>query len=107
MPGDLDIVFGKGIDKIGYIVDIGVEDGIIEKAGSFFTYKEERFQGKDKFKEYLLNTPEIALEIENLIREKHNCKSLANDNTNNNNTETKEAKETKEKEEKKEKKTKK
>ena len=104
---EFDIVFGKGIDKIGYIVDIGVEDGIIEKAGSFFTYKEERFQGKDKFKEYLLNTPEIALEIENLIREKHNCKSLAKENTNTETKETKEAKETKEKEEKKEKKTKK
>ena len=97
---EFDIVFGKGIDKIGYLVDIGVADGIIEKAGSFFTYKEERFQGKDKFKEYLLNTPEKALEIENLIREKHNCKPLSKEDRN---TDI----ENKEKEEKKEKKTKK
>ena len=69
-------MFGVGIDKVGYLVDIGVADGFIEKAGSFFTYKEERFQGKDKFKEYLANTPEVAREIENLIREKHGCKKL-------------------------------
>ncbi len=71
---EFDILFGIGIDKFGYITDIGVNDGIIEKAGSFFTYKNERFQGKDKFKEYLANTPEIAEEIENIIREKHGCK---------------------------------
>ena len=69
-------MFGVGIDKTGYLVDMGVADGFIEKAGSFFTYKDERFQGKDKFKEYLANTPEVAYEIENLIREKHGCKKL-------------------------------
>ncbi|MBQ3943968.1 MAG: recombinase RecA [Elusimicrobia bacterium] len=73
---EFDIMFGVGIDKTGYLVDIGVADGFIEKAGSFFTYKDERFQGKDKFKEYLANTPEVAYELENLIREKHGCKKL-------------------------------
>ena len=68
---EFDIVFGIGIDKTGYLVDIGVNDGFIEKAGAFYTYKEERFQGKDKFKEFLNANPQVALEIENAIREKH------------------------------------
>ncbi len=73
---EFDIVFGQGIDKTGYLIDIGVNDGIIEKAGSFYTYKDERFQGKDKFKDFLANNVEVATELESLIREKHGLKPL-------------------------------
>ncbi len=73
---EFDIVFGQGIDKTGYLIDIGVNDGIIEKAGSFYTYKDERFQGKDKFKDFLANNAELSYELENLIREKHGLKAV-------------------------------
>lgn len=73
---EFDIVFGQGIDKTGYLIDIAVNDGIIEKAGSFYTYKDERFQGKDKFKDFLANNVELSYELENTIREKHGLKPL-------------------------------
>ena len=68
-------MFGIGIDKYGYLIDIGVNDGIIDKAGAFFSYNEEKIgQGRENSKQYLMEHPEIAQEIENYIREKHSCK---------------------------------
>lgn len=72
---EFDIMFGIGIDKYGYLLDIGVNDGIIDKAGAFFSYNGEKIgQGRENSKQYLMEHPEIAQEIENYIREKHSCK---------------------------------
>ena len=72
---EFDIMFGIGIDKYGYLLDIGVNDGIVDKAGAFFSYKGEKIgQGRENSKQYLAEHPEIAQEIEDLIREKHSCK---------------------------------
>lgn len=72
---EFDIMFGIGIDKYGYLLDIGVSDGIVDKAGAFFSYKGEKIgQGRENSKQYLAEHPEIAQEIEDLIREKHSCK---------------------------------
>ncbi|AKL97756.1 recombinase RecA [Endomicrobium proavitum] len=68
---EFEIIFGVGIDKMGYLIDIGVNDAIIDKAGAFFSYKGERLgQGRDNVKVYLTEHPEIAAEIEEKIRAK-------------------------------------
>jgi recombination protein RecA len=68
---EFEIVFGQGIDKFGYLIDIAVKDGIIEKAGAFFNYKGERLgQGRENVKTYLSENRIIAEEIEAKIKEK-------------------------------------
>jgi recombination protein RecA len=68
---EFEIIFGHGIDKLGYLIDMGVNDEIIEKAGAFFSYKGERLgQGKDNVKIYLSENPAVAEEIELRIRKK-------------------------------------
>jgi recombination protein RecA len=66
-----DIMYGVGISREGEVVDLGSEHNIIEKSGAWYSYNGERIgQGKDNAREYLRERPELALEIENLIREK-------------------------------------
>lgn len=66
---EFDILYGKGISKIGEIIDIGVNLDIVQKSGSWFSYGETRLgQGKDKVRDYLLENPDIADEIEQKIR---------------------------------------
>lgn len=66
-----DIMYGTGISKVGTMLDTGVEMGIIDKAGSWYSYGEERLgQGRENVKEYLTNNPNIYDEIEKKIREK-------------------------------------
>jgi recombination protein RecA len=68
---EFEIIFGQGIDKLGYLIDMGVNDNIIEKAGAFFSYNGERLgQGRDNVKAFLSENPVIAQEIETKIREK-------------------------------------
>ena len=68
---EFDIIFGKGICKIGNILDVAVNLNIVNKAGSWFSFKEEKLgQGRDKAKEYLTEHPEVLQEIETLVREK-------------------------------------
>ena len=67
---EFDIVFGKGISKIGNILDVAVNLDIVKKAGAWFSYKEEKLgQGREKAKEYLEQNPEILAEVETLVRE--------------------------------------
>ena len=68
---EFDIIFGKGICKIGNILDVAVDLDIVKKAGSWFSFNEEKLgQGRDKSKEFLANNPEILNTIETLVREK-------------------------------------
>lgn len=67
---EFDIMYGQGISKEGEIVDLGVEHNIIKKSGSWFSYGDTKIgQGRDTVKQMLLDNPELALEIENKIRE--------------------------------------
>jgi recombination protein RecA len=67
---EFDIVFGEGISKIGEIIDMGVEMGILNKSGSWFSYGDNKIgQGRDAVKNFLIDNPEFAAEIENKIRE--------------------------------------
>jgi len=66
---EFDIVFGEGISKIGEIIDMGVEMGILTKSGSWFSYGENKIgQGRDAVKNFLIDNPEFAAEIESRIR---------------------------------------
>jgi recombination protein RecA len=65
-----DILYGEGISRQGEVVDLGSELNIVEKSGAWYSYNGERIgQGKDNAREFLRAHPEMALEIENKIRE--------------------------------------
>jgi recombination protein RecA len=66
---EFDIMYGKGISKHGELIDLGVAADIIDKAGAWFSYNDQRIgQGKENAKKYLKDNPDTALEIENKIR---------------------------------------
>ncbi len=68
---EFDIIYGEGISKVGEIIDMGVEMGIIQKSGSWFSYNSDKLgQGRESVKQLMLDNPEMATEIENKIREK-------------------------------------
>ena len=68
---EYDIIYGKGISNEGCVIDLAVEYGIIQKSGSWFSYKEDKIgQGKENVKAFLERNPELCEEIENLVKEK-------------------------------------
>lgn len=68
---EFDIVFGEGVSKVGEIIDMGVELGIVNKSGSWFSYESTKLgQGRDTVKELLRDNPELSNEIETKIRVK-------------------------------------
>jgi recombination protein RecA len=68
---EFDIIYGEGISKVGEIIDMGVELGIVQKSGSWFSYNNDKLgQGRDAVKQLMLDNPEMANEIEAKIREK-------------------------------------
>lgn len=69
---EFDIMYGEGISKEGSIVDAGVNAGIINKAGSWFSYNDIKLgQGRENAKEFLRQNPEIYQEIEDTVRKKY------------------------------------
>ena len=67
---EFDIMFGEGISKVGEILDLGVKLGAVQKSGAWFNYGEMRLgQGRDNAKAYLKEHPEVADEIEKIVRE--------------------------------------
>ena len=65
---EFDIMYGQGISKAGEVVDLGVENNVIQKSGSWFSYGETRLgQGRDSVKQLLLDNPEMMDEIEGKI----------------------------------------
>ena len=68
-----DIMYGEGISKAGEIIDLGVEQEIIKKSGSWYSYNDTKIaQGRDSAKQFLLDNPEVAEEIELLVKAKYN-----------------------------------
>ncbi|MES2882638.1 MAG: recombinase RecA [Bacteroidota bacterium] len=68
---EFDLVYGEGISKIGEILDMGVEMGIVQKSGSWFSYNTDKLgQGREGVKSLLKDNPALADEIEGKIREK-------------------------------------
>ena len=67
---EFDVMYGKGISKIGEILDLGVELNILKKSGSWFSYGETRLgQGRDSIKNLLLDNPELTEELEKKIKD--------------------------------------
>ena len=68
---EFEIMYGHGISREGEIIDLGVEEDIVEKSGSWYSYGTDRIgQGKENAREYLIEHPEVADEIESKLREK-------------------------------------
>jgi len=68
---EFDIIFGEGISKMGEVLDMGVEYGIIQKSGSWFSYEGNKLgQGRDAVKQLLNDNPEVAAEVEGKIKAK-------------------------------------
>jgi len=67
---EFDIVYGKGISKVGEIIDLGVDFEIIKKSGSWFSYDDTKLgQGREAVKSLLLDNPELMDELEQKIKE--------------------------------------
>lgn len=65
-------MFNEGISKVGDILDIATELGVIEKRGAFYRYQEEALgQGRENAKQYLRENPRLAMRLENIIREEY------------------------------------
>ncbi len=75
---EFQILYGEGISRLGEVIDMGVKEGLVNKAGAWYSYNGERIgQGKENVRTYLKEHPEMAAEIENLLREKLLPKSVA------------------------------
>jgi recombination protein RecA len=67
---EFDILFGEGISRLGEVIDMGVEAKVIEKSGAWYAYNGEKIgQGRDNSREFLRENPDLAIEIENKVRE--------------------------------------
>jgi len=66
---EFDILYDEGISKVGDVLDLGSEMGLIEKRGSFYSYRDERIgQGRENAKQYLREHPEVAADLEAAVR---------------------------------------
>jgi len=76
---EFDILYGEGISRLGEILELGVQAGVVEKSGAWYAYKKDRIgQGKDNAREYLKEHPELAAELEAKIRVKLGIANPAN-----------------------------
>ncbi len=68
---EFDILYGQGISKEGELIDMGIKSGIVEKSGSWFSYRDQRIgQGKENVRQFMKENPKVAAEIEAAIRAK-------------------------------------
>ncbi|HET7307641.1 MAG TPA: recombinase RecA [Gammaproteobacteria bacterium] len=68
---EFEILYGQGISRQGEVIDLGVENGLIDKAGAWYSYNGDRIgQGKDNARQYLIEHPDVQTEIEQAIRTK-------------------------------------
>ena len=67
---EFDLMYGKGISKIGCLLDVAIENNIVEKSGSWFSYGDQKIgQGKENVKAYLEQNQELRNEIESKVKE--------------------------------------
>lgn len=81
---EFDILFGIGISREGSLIDVGVDEGIVKKSGSWFTYESDQLgQGKENARKFLSDNPDIAVEIEQKILSKLTASATSADEVNN------------------------
>jgi len=69
---EFDIMYNEGISKVGDILDIATELGLVEKRGAFYRYQDAQIgQGRENAKQFLRENPALALRLENLVRQEH------------------------------------
>ena len=69
---EFDIMYGTGISNMGCVLDLAVENGFVQKSGSWFSYNDEKIgQGRDKAMEFLKSNPDVFKELDAKIREKY------------------------------------
>jgi recombination protein RecA len=74
---EFDMIYGEGISKEGSILDQAVEQGLVEKSGTWFTYKNERIgQGRENAKRFLKENPQILAELEARVRQTLGLKAV-------------------------------
>jgi recombination protein RecA len=67
---EFDILYGKGISREGSLIDVGVDQGFIKKSGAWFTYEGDQIgQGRENARQFLMDNPDVALDIEKRIRD--------------------------------------
>jgi recombination protein RecA len=75
---EFDIMYGTGISREGDVIDLGSQDGIVEKSGAWYAFKGERIgQGRENAKQYLVEHPDVAKEIEQKLLEKYGVAKAA------------------------------
>ncbi|MCB9209784.1 MAG: recombinase RecA [Ignavibacteriales bacterium] len=67
---EFDILYNEGISKSGELIDLGVEHGIIKKGGAWFTFGEDRFQGREQFRTQIRENPELMKNLEKEVKQK-------------------------------------
>ncbi len=68
---EFDIIYGQGISKVGELIDMGTDLGVFKKSGTWFSYNDQKLgQGRETAKQFLIDNPEFAEEVENIIRDK-------------------------------------
>jgi recombination protein RecA len=65
---EFDILYNEGISKAGDVIDLATEKGILKKSGAWFTYKEDRFQGREQLKQKLLEDQKLFEELEKEVK---------------------------------------
>ncbi|MDT5139763.1 MAG: recombination protein RecA, partial [Mycobacterium sp.] len=79
---EFDILYGKGISREGSLIDMGVDQGFIRKAGAWFTYEGEQLgQGKENARNFLLENADVGNEIEKKIKEKLGIGAVVTDDS--------------------------
>jgi recombination protein RecA len=74
---EFDIMYNEGISKVGDILDLGVDAGLIEKRGAFYSYADQRLgQGRENAKQFLKENPELGKEIDDRIRSSANVEAV-------------------------------
>jgi recombination protein RecA len=67
---EFDILYGEGISREGELIDLGVQHGLVDKAGAWYSYKGDRIgQGRDNVREFLKKNPDTAAEIDGALRD--------------------------------------
>jgi recombination protein RecA len=67
---EFDILYNEGISKSGDLLDLATNFGIVKKSGAWFTYEEDRFQGREQFRQRMLESPELYAKVQSDVKTK-------------------------------------